>query len=112
MNPSHPQWASQVEAPLMVGDPDRFQWSDTVDKIPSEMSAIDDGPFHAIDVSVHSTLFPLPMLTLGALQLEEKTGLLKKESGEIIPGLYAAGCTAVGICSNVHMSGLSAGWGR
>ena len=49
----------------------------------------------------------MPMLTLGGLKVEEATGLVRREDGSVIPGLYAAGRTAVGICSNVYVSGLA-----
>ena len=32
---------------------------------------------------------------------------MRREDGRVIPGLYAAGRTAVGICSNVYVSGLA-----
>jgi len=71
-------------------------------------SPIETAPFYAIDISVKNSMaFPTPGLTLGGLVVDEDTGLVKKESGETIPGLYAAGRTAVGICSNGYISGLS-----
>jgi 3-oxo-5alpha-steroid 4-dehydrogenase len=42
------------------------------------------------------------MLTLGGLVVDEETGAV---SG--VEGLYAAGRTAVGLCSNSYVSGLS-----
>jgi 3-oxo-5alpha-steroid 4-dehydrogenase len=47
------------------------------------------------------------MLTLGGLVVDEDTGLVKRDDGSTITGLYAAGRTAVGICSNSYVSGLS-----
>ena len=49
----------------------------------------------------------MPMLTLGGLRVDERSGAVQREDRSIIPGLYAAGRTAVGICSNVYMSGLA-----
>jgi 3-oxo-5alpha-steroid 4-dehydrogenase len=49
----------------------------------------------------------MPMLTLGGLKVDEHSGLVRREDGSTIGGLYAAGRTAVGICSNVYMSGLA-----
>ena len=80
---------------------------DVVGKGPDEMSALTTAPFHAIDISVHSRYFPMPMLTLGGLKVDEATGLVRREDGSVIAGLYAAGRTAVGICSNVYVSGLA-----
>jgi 3-oxo-5alpha-steroid 4-dehydrogenase len=85
----------------------RGEEPDVVGKVPQEMSVLDQPPFHAINVSVHSRLFPMPMLTLGGLRVVEATGQVKREDGQAIPGLYAAGRSAVGICSNVYMSGLA-----
>jgi 3-oxo-5alpha-steroid 4-dehydrogenase len=47
------------------------------------------------------------MLTLGGLKVDEFTGMVQREDGSTIPGLYAAGRSAVGICSNVYVSGLA-----
>ncbi|GAA4588856.1 3-oxo-5alpha-steroid 4-dehydrogenase [Actinoplanes octamycinicus] len=60
-------------------------------------------PYVLIDVSVRNrTAFPAPMLTLGGLRVDEETGQVLG-----VPGLYAAGRTAVGICSRSYVSGLS-----
>ncbi|MGA9872889.1 MAG: FAD-binding protein [Rhodococcus sp. (in: high G+C Gram-positive bacteria)] len=50
---------------------------------------------------------PCPMITLGGLVVDELTGGVRSETGHVIPGLYAAGRTAVGLCSNSYVSGLS-----
>jgi 3-oxo-5alpha-steroid 4-dehydrogenase len=81
--------------------------ADVVGKAADEMSALEHPPYHAINVSVHSRYFPMPMLTLGGLKVDERTGHVLREDGSEIAGLYAAGRTAVGICSNVYMSGLA-----
>lgn len=39
--------------------------------------------------------------------MNEETGQVVTASGESIEGLYAAGRSAVGICSNSYISGLS-----
>jgi 3-oxo-5alpha-steroid 4-dehydrogenase len=39
--------------------------------------------------------------------VEEQSGLVKREDGSIVKGLYAAGRSAVGICSRQYVSGLS-----
>ena len=70
-------------------------------------------PFYAIDISnipnniLNGMMYPAPGLTLGGLQVNEKTGNVVNEKGEDIPGLYAAGRNAVGVCSNSYVSGLS-----
>src|SRR4051812_9619387 len=65
-------------------------------------------PFSLIDISVRPNLgYPTPMLTLGGLVVDEDTGAVRSTAGEPIAGLYAAGRTAVGICSRSYVSGLS-----
>ena len=65
------------------------------------------GTLIAIDISIDAKVAPLPTLTLGGLVIEEETGSVIGTNGEIIQGLYAAGRSAVGICSNIYVSGLS-----
>ncbi|WP_040406066.1 FAD-binding protein [Amycolatopsis nigrescens] len=65
-------------------------------------------PFSLIDVSVKPNLgYPCPMLTLGGLVVDEDTGQVRGADGRGITGLYAAGRSAVGICSRSYVSGLS-----
>lgn len=70
-------------------------------------------PFTVFDIGVPSSstlskmMNPCPMITLGGLVVDENTGGVKNTSGEVIPGLFAAGRTAVGLCSNSYVSGLS-----
>jgi len=85
----------------------RGEQPDVVGKAVGEMSALVNAPLHAIDISVHSRYFPMPMLTLGGLSVDETTGGVRRQDGSLIGGLYAAGRTAVGICSNVYVSGLA-----
>lgn len=69
---------------------------------------IERGPFTLLDVSVRPKLTnPCPMFTLGGLVVDEDTGSVKSVAGEPIPGLYAAGRSAIGICSESYVSGLS-----
>lgn len=66
------------------------------------------GPFYSINISAGSSMFyPIPGLTLGGLVVKEQTGEVVHRDGGTIPGLYAAGRNAVGICSNSYVSGLS-----
>jgi 3-oxo-5alpha-steroid 4-dehydrogenase len=65
-------------------------------------------PYSLIDCSVRPRLAnPAPMLTLGGLVVNEETGQVRRGDGEVVPGLYAAGRNAVGICSHSYVSGLS-----
>ena len=70
-------------------------------------AVISTAPFAAIDCSIGSKLFPLPTLTLGGLQVDEMSGAVRRDDGSVIPGLYAAGRAAVGVCSRRYVSGLS-----
>jgi 3-oxo-5alpha-steroid 4-dehydrogenase len=65
------------------------------------------GPFYIMDISIDSKLAPLTTLTLGGLMVNEETGEVLDQNQNEIKGLYAAGRTAVGVCSNIYVSGLS-----
>lgn len=45
--------------------------------------------------------------TLGGLVVDELTGAVTTPAGAPIAGLYAAGRTAIGVCGNSYVSGLS-----
>ncbi len=65
-------------------------------------------PFYAVNCSLDTPhAFPCPVLTLGGLVVDEDSGLVKREDGSVIDGLYAAGRSALGICSESYVSGLS-----
>ncbi|WP_373233982.1 FAD-binding protein [Mycobacterium marinum] len=65
-------------------------------------------PFTLLNISVRPSLLnPTPMLTLGGIKVDEQTGAVLDASGAAIPGLFGAGRTATGICSNSYVSGLS-----
>ncbi|KAJ3523208.1 hypothetical protein NM208_g12543 [Fusarium decemcellulare] len=82
---------------------------DPMNKMPDTRSAILKPPFYGIDISATPTMGPQPVLglTLGGLRVDGETGLVLNSSGEKIRGLYAAGRTAVGVCSDGYISGLS-----
>jgi 3-oxo-5alpha-steroid 4-dehydrogenase len=65
-------------------------------------------PYSLLDISIKPSLgYPCPMLTLGGLVVDEDSGAVRRDDGSVVEGLYAAGRTAVGICSNSYVSGLS-----
>ncbi|WP_439861839.1 FAD-binding protein [Pseudomonas sp. MBLB4136] len=68
---------------------------------------LDQGPYYACDISAGNPVFPLGALTLGGLKVDEDSGALLDRNGQVIPGLFAAGRTAVGIPSHLYISGLS-----
>ena len=76
---------------------------------PAELvKAQDRPPFSLIDCSVRPRLaYPAPMLTLGGLVVAEETGQVRRPDGTAVPGLYAAGRSAAGLCSRSYVSGLS-----
>jgi 3-oxo-5alpha-steroid 4-dehydrogenase len=72
------------------------------------VTPLDRPPYSLIDCSVRPRLaYPAPILTLGGLCVAEETGQVRRADGSAIPGLYAAGRTAVGVCSRSYVSGLS-----
>ncbi|MBW3505595.1 FAD-binding protein [Pseudomonas sp. NKUCC02_KPG] len=76
-------------------------------KSPGGRQVLDQGPFYACDISVTNPVFPLGALTLGGLRVDEGNGAVLDGQGQPIPGLYAAGRTALGIPSHLYISGLS-----
>jgi 3-oxo-5alpha-steroid 4-dehydrogenase len=56
-----------------------------------------------------SKFSPAVAITLGGLIVDERSGMVKRLDGTLIPGLYAAGRTAVGLASGSYVSGLSIG---
>lgn len=65
------------------------------------------GPLLAMDISIGNPLFPLATLSLGGLRVDEASGQVLGSAGQPIPGLYAAGRTAIGLASSRYISGLS-----
>jgi 3-oxo-5alpha-steroid 4-dehydrogenase len=69
------------------------------------------GPFYAVNMSIPNVYAFTYFFTLGGLVVDEETGAVKDDSGDVIDGLYAAGRSALGLCSNGYISGLSIGDG-
>lgn len=65
------------------------------------------GSLFAIDISISQKMFPLAVLSLGGLKVNEDNGAVIDGAGYDIPGLYAAGRTAIGVASSRYVSGLS-----
>ncbi len=85
----------------------RGEREDPMGKSADMRHAMPRGPYYALDISIGVPTFPLAVLTLGGLVLDEASGQVKDEGGARIPGLYAAGRTAIGIPSSRYVSGLS-----
>ncbi|WP_079443446.1 FAD-binding protein [Pseudomonas veronii] len=82
--------------------------ADEFGKSRSECHALREGPFYAVDVSSSSKMFPCPTMTVGGLRVNEQSGQVLRADSSPIGGLYAAGRTAIGLPSNLYVSGLSA----
>jgi 3-oxo-5alpha-steroid 4-dehydrogenase len=80
---------------------------DGLGKRVGSMRPIEGGPYYAIPLDHDGLMVPTPCLTLGGLRTEGLTGEVLGADGAAIPGLYAAGRTAVGVSSSGYVSGLS-----
>lgn len=85
----------------------RSDSEDAFGKSRDSRQVLDQGPYYACDISVDNPLFPLGALTLGGLKVDEGSGAVVNPHGQPIPGLFAAGRTAIGIPSHLYVSGLS-----
>jgi len=82
--------------------------SDPMGKPPDLLAALDQPPYSLIDYSIRPRMLdPAPVLTLGGLVVAPETGAVLRADGTPVPGLYAAGRSAVGLCSRSYVSGLS-----
>lgn len=68
---------------------------------------LETGPFYAMNESADMKLNPIGQITLGGLLTDEDRGVVLDASGDPIHGLYAAGRSAVGMCSQNYVSGMS-----
>ncbi len=84
-----------------AGTPDPFCKSEKL------RQKIETGPFYATDIRAALKLSPIPALTMGGLVCDEDSGQVLDDNGQPVEGLFAAGRTAVGICSHYYVSGLS-----
>jgi 3-oxo-5alpha-steroid 4-dehydrogenase len=102
----HPETAESTVA--VYNETVRSGLDDPLGKPADQCQELAQPPFSLIDISVRSSVgFPCPTMTLGGLAVDERTGQVVGDDGLTIPGLYAAGRTAAGICSNSYVSGLS-----
>lgn len=85
----------------------RGELADPHGKSASMLHDLGQGPWYCLDLSYDSRLYPCPTLTLGGLRVCEQSGQVLDPQGQPIAGLYAAGRCAVGVASNLYVSGLS-----
>jgi 3-oxo-5alpha-steroid 4-dehydrogenase len=64
-------------------------------------------PFYAVDCGLGNNFFLDPCMTLGGLRVDGTSGRVVDKNDKAIPGLFAAGRSAAGICSASYVSGLS-----
>jgi 3-oxo-5alpha-steroid 4-dehydrogenase len=80
---------------------------DPFGKSSASSAALRRPPFLALDMSIGTKPLPATMFSLGGLRVDGATGAVLTADGSVLPGLYAAGRAAVGLCSNSYVSGLS-----
>lgn len=85
----------------------RGKRADRFEKSGDSIHPMKEGPFYAIDCSLGSKRHVCAVMTLGGLAVDEQSGQVLSERGDVVPGLYAAGRNAAGICSRQYVSGLS-----
>ena len=85
----------------------RGEAADAFGKSAAMLANLEQGPWYGLDLSFDSRLFPCPAITLGGLRVCERSGQVLDHAGEPLAGLYSAGRNAVGIASNLYVSGLS-----
>ncbi|MDO7842176.1 FAD-binding protein [Sphingomonas immobilis] len=68
---------------------------------------LETGPFYAMNQSAGVKLNPIGQITLGGLLTDEDSNAVLGTDGAPVTGLYAAGRSAVGLCSQNYVSGMS-----
>lgn len=81
--------------------------ADALDKAADKMVPLGRGPFYAVNCSLDNKFGPTFAFSLGGLLVDDDSGLVRREDGGTIAGLYAAGRSAVGLCSKGYMTGLA-----
>jgi 3-oxo-5alpha-steroid 4-dehydrogenase len=80
---------------------------DAIGKTKSYLRALGPGPYYIIDISTGNSVTVCASIPMGGLRVNEETGNVIRADGSDIPGLYAAGRNAIGICSQFYVSGTS-----
>ncbi|MDO9443193.1 MAG: FAD-binding protein [Beijerinckiaceae bacterium] len=76
-------------------------------KLPQHLKVQDSGPWRAINMSMRNKWGFSGTMPYGGLTVSERSGHVTRPDGSIVAGLFAAGRTAVGVCSESNFSGLS-----
>jgi 3-oxo-5alpha-steroid 4-dehydrogenase len=80
---------------------------DTIGKTKPYLRALGPGPYYIVDISTGNPVTVCGSIPMGGLRVNEETGNVIRADGSDIPGLYAAGRNAIGICSHFYVSGTS-----
>ena len=83
--------------------------SDAKGKDPKYLQRLDKAPYYAINVDLDNWRYLSPAISLGGLRVDGMTARVLTEEGSPVPGLYAVGRSAVGLCSHSYVTGLSIG---
>ena len=76
-------------------------------KLPVHLEPLDSPPYVALNMSMRNKWAFSGTMPYGGLTVDEATGGVTRADGTVISGLYAAGRTALGVCSESNFSGLS-----
>ena len=76
-------------------------------KLPVHLAPLDSPPYVALNMSMRNKWAFSGTMPYGGLTVDEDTGGVTRADGTVVGGLYAAGRTALGICSESNFSGLS-----
>ena len=81
---------------------------DPLGKLSAYMRSL-EGAFYALNLAPSNPLAFRHCMSFGGLAVNEQSGAVVDRKGNAIPGLYAAGRSAAGLCSKVYVGGLSLG---
>jgi 3-oxo-5alpha-steroid 4-dehydrogenase len=95
------QAVAQNNAAVRAGEPD------PVGRGGDNCVELIGGPWRAINNAPQNVFSFMPFFTLGGVKVDEDSGAVLDGAGRPIAGLFAAGRTAIGLCSNAYQSGMS-----
>lgn len=85
----------------------RGDMQDPLGKAPENARPIERPSYFAINMDLSNKFASTLVFTLGGLAVDEDSGAVLREDGTAVSRLYAAGRTAVGLCSKGYLSGMS-----
>jgi 3-oxo-5alpha-steroid 4-dehydrogenase len=81
--------------------------ADVTGKGDENLGLLEGGPYYAINQDLGNKFTATLLFSLGGLTVDEDSGNVTRANGIGIEGLFAAGRTAVGLCSRGYLSGMS-----